>query len=142
MTISVESINSLLFKNNIHRFVVIFSLYSYPNFMKDYCPRSCGLCPLVPGTSNVINTLTSKCADKDKRCPAWAAYANQCQSNRLFMSRMCKQTCGLCNSLEDNLSSLQDLPSASSAIFVGLRQCLWLGMGFLVTHFLRNSLCI
>ena len=118
---------------------LIFHSYSYPSFMKDYCPRSCEVCPLVPaGTTSVINPLTSKCTDKDKRCPAWAAYANQCQSNRLFMSKMCKQTCGLCNSLEDNLSSLEDMPSASSTIFVGLKlgHCLGLGLGFLVRRIL------
>ena len=36
------------------------------------------------------------------------------------MSKKCKQTCGLCNSLEDNLPSLEGMPSASSAIVVGL----------------------
>ena len=118
----------------IHCLKYFSFIQSYPNFMKDYCPRSCSLCPLVPGTSTVINTLTSKCADKDKRCPAWAAYANQCQSNRLFMSKMCKQTCGLCNSLEDNLHSLQDMPSASSAIFLSLGHWLCLGMAFLVNY--------
>ena len=63
-----------------------------------------------------------------------------CQSNRLFMSKKCKQTCGLCNSLEDNLPSLERMPSASSAIVVGLNlgHCFWLGMGFLVSRFLTK----
>ena len=65
--------------------------------MKDHCPKSCGLCTLVPSPigTNPISVLET-CKDKDKRCPAWAAYANQCQTNRLFMSQMCKETCGLC----------------------------------------------
>ena len=73
---------------------------SYPTFMKDYCPRSCDRCPLVSSTTSSVFpnpiVVASKCQDGDKRCPAWAAYANQCRTNRLFMSKTCKKSCGLC----------------------------------------------
>lgn len=73
---------------------------SYPTFMKDYCPRSCDRCPLVSSTTSSVFpnpiVVASKCEDGDKRCPAWAAYANQCRTNRLFMSKTCKKSCGLC----------------------------------------------
>ncbi len=91
--------------------------------MKDHCRRTCDLCLLIPSTGGSTGgsmtwppnpiVVASKCTDEDKRCPAWAAYANQCQSNRLFMSKMCKKTCGLCSSLQDN--SLYDMPAAASA---------------------------
>ena len=75
----------------------------YPKFMKDHCSVTCGLCSSgsIGSVTNPI-TVALRCYDKDKRCPAWAAYANQCQSNRLFMSRMCKKTCGLCDKEKQN----------------------------------------
>ena len=81
-----------------------FVFYRYPKFMKDHCSVTCGLCSPESIGSSVTNPITValRCYDKDKRCPAWAAYANQCQSNRLFMSRMCKKTCGLCNKEKQN----------------------------------------
>ena len=93
----------------------LFLLFRYPKFMKDHCSVTCGLC--IGSSVSVTNPITvaPSCYDKDKRCPAWAAYANQCQSNRLFMSRMCKKTCGLCNKEKndshDHTSSLGSLAS-------------------------------
>ena len=108
--------------------------YRYPKFMKDHCIETCGLCSDPSIGTSVTNPITgsgssSRCYDKDKRCPAWAAYANQCQSNRLFMSRMCKKTCGLCNkgkgqsSSDDMMGSLApkaDTPSLSKMLSCGI----------------------
>ena len=93
--------------------------------MKDYCPRSCDLCPLVPSTTSEVlpNPIvvrpppTSNCQDKDKRCPAWAAYANQCYTSKWFMSKTCKKSCGLCRAynvdLEDGILLEVDYSMAS-----------------------------
>ena len=92
--------------------------------MKDYCPRSCDLCPLIPSTTSEVlpnpivvrPTPTSNCQDKDKRCPAWAAYANQCYTSKWFMSKTCKKSCGLCTAnvdLEDGIVLEVDYSMAS-----------------------------
>ena len=72
------------------------ALFRYPTFMKEHCPRTCGVCKKVP--SEVTNPIivASKCADKDVRCSAWAAYNDQCRTSYAFMSKMCRKTCRLC----------------------------------------------
>ncbi len=40
--------------------------------------------------SNQSPTFTSQCDDKDSRCPSWAAFQNQCTTNREFMNRSVK----------------------------------------------------
>lgn len=102
-------------------FLIIVFFFSYPAFMRDYCKRTCGLCPLVPSSSlltsenpNPIVVVASKCFDADKRCPAWAAYANQCKTNRLFMAKTCKKSCGLCSGFSGDQPMLASVGSSIS----------------------------
>ena len=104
--------------------------------MRDHCQRACDLCPLVPSSILTTNPIVdTRCKDKDKRCSAWAAYANQCHTNRLFMSKVCKETCGYpCISEDHQL----DTPESSR----GLRKAIsgkWLLMLMLSTIFSSSS---
>ena len=116
--------------------ILIKCLFRYLAFMRDHCQRACDLCPLVPSSILTTNPIVdTNCKDKDKRCSAWAAYANQCHTNRLFMSKVCKETCGYpCISEDHQL----DTPESS----LGLRKAIsgkWLLMLMLSTIFSSSS---
>merc|ERR1712080_771244 len=65
----------------------------YKVFMKDYCPKTCGMCAdLEGGTGAVI--IQSKCEDKDVRCPGWASYVNYKCSK--FLGDNCPKSCRKC----------------------------------------------
>ena len=71
----------------------------YPDFMARYCPMTCGICSLPPPLVSSTKPTTapkpvtsSQCVDFDWRCPSWAAFQNQCATNRQFMSKLVSPT--------------------------------------------------
>ena len=63
--------------------------------MKDYCPKTCGLCSEVQITGSVV--IQGKCEDEDVRCPAWAKYVHyKCPTK--FLQDTCPKSCRVCTS--------------------------------------------
>ena len=61
--------------------------------MKDYCPKTCGMCADLEGETGAV-IIQSKCEDKDVRCPGWASYVNYKCSK--FLGDNCPKSCRNC----------------------------------------------
>ena len=79
-----------------------------PGFMKDECPKSCGLCEARPSTRRkptagpkaATARAKGECGDDHIECVGWAV-KGQCTSNRRYMESNCKRSCGKCGSCFD-----------------------------------------
>ena len=71
-----------------------------PIYMNHSCPRSCGLCPSLLGSTPQDLRAAGRrasCEDKSSFCGQWAA-VGECDSNPLYMRTNCPVTCHLCQS--------------------------------------------
>lgn len=75
---------------------------SYADYMKEYCPKSCNLCPgtnLDQPNRARNNFFEQQCIDFDLRCDEWSI-KGYCKTgyDSSVIQRTCPKSCGLCDS--------------------------------------------
>ena len=108
--------------------------------MKDYCPKTCGMCATLLEGGEVPEAIVTenRCEDDDVRCPAWAAYLNyKCTSS--FLQQTCPKACRICSKGPSYSPSTDQL---NEAIIINGGHGLHLGDGSGCGALLSNLSCV
>jgi len=88
----------------------------HEEFMKENCPKSCGLCEKESTKPPAPAAVCEDDPNYADGCPAYAAVENYCTDQEEFMKKNCPKSCGLCEkaTVTPAVSSATAQPAAVS----------------------------